>query len=71
MANNVVPDQTPRSAASDQGLHCLQRSICPNTSGNNGNLFARFMLVQNIESIAWIEKDPCQYYYLLLSNRLI
>ena len=22
-ANNVDPDQTPRNAASDQGLHCL------------------------------------------------
>ena len=22
-ANNIDPDQTPRSAASDQGLHCL------------------------------------------------
>ena len=25
MANSVNPDQTPRSAASDQGLHCLCR----------------------------------------------
>ena len=29
MANSVDPDQTPRSAASDLGLHCLQRPICP------------------------------------------
>ena len=27
MANNVDPDQTPHSAASDLGLHCLQSSI--------------------------------------------
>ena len=26
-ANSVDPDQTPRSAASDLGLHCLQRPI--------------------------------------------
>ena len=26
-ANNEDPDQTPRSAASDQGLHCLQMSL--------------------------------------------
>ena len=26
-ANNVDPDQTPRSAASDQGLHCLPMSL--------------------------------------------
>ena len=25
-ANSADPDQTPRSAASDLGLHCLQRS---------------------------------------------
>ena len=25
MANSVDPDQTPRSAASDLGLHCLYR----------------------------------------------
>ena len=29
MANSVDPDQTPHNAASDQGLHCLQRPICP------------------------------------------
>ena len=27
MANSVDPDQTPRSAASDLGLHCLQSPI--------------------------------------------
>ena len=27
MANNVVPDQTPRLEASDLGLHCLPRPI--------------------------------------------
>ena len=26
-ANSVYPDQTPRSAASDLGLHCLQMSL--------------------------------------------
>ena len=26
-ANSVVPDQTPRSAASDLGLHCLPMSL--------------------------------------------
>ena len=30
-ANSVDPDQTPRPAASDQGLHCLPGPICPNT----------------------------------------
>ena len=36
MANSVDPDQTPRSAASDLDLHCLQRPICPNTSAYHG-----------------------------------
>ena len=31
MTNNVDPDQTPRSAASDLGLHCLQMPVCINT----------------------------------------
>ena len=26
-ANSVVPDQTPRYAASDMGLHCLRMSL--------------------------------------------
>ena len=30
MANSVDPDQMPQSAASDLGLHCLQRPIGPN-----------------------------------------
>ena len=30
MANSVDPDQMPHSLASDLGLHCLQRPICPN-----------------------------------------
>ena len=36
MANSVDPDQMLHSAASDLGLHCLQMSICPNTSGYYG-----------------------------------
>ena len=31
MANSGDADQTPRSAASDLGLHCLIRPVCPNT----------------------------------------
>ena len=30
VANSVDPDQTPRSAASDLGLHCLLRPDFPN-----------------------------------------
>ena len=38
MANSVDPDQTPRCAASDLGLHCLLRPACPNTLSKCGNL---------------------------------
>ena len=31
VANSVYPDQTPRSAASDLGLHCLLWTVFPNT----------------------------------------
>ena len=39
MANSVDPDQTPRSTASDLGLHCLQRPILsvPIQSNFNGS----------------------------------
>ena len=39
MANSVDPDHRPRTAASDVGLHCLQRAICPNTKGYYDNYF--------------------------------
>ena len=37
MANNVDPDQTPHSAASDLGLHCLPRSVYLNIYSKYGN----------------------------------
>ena len=36
MANSVDPDETPRSAASHLGLHCLFRPVCPSTYGIYG-----------------------------------
>ena len=38
MVNSVDPDQTPRSAASDLGLHCLPRSVCPKYGSQNETL---------------------------------
>ena len=40
-ANNVDPDQMPRSVSSDQDLHCLLMAHCFETPGING-LMARF-----------------------------
>ena len=36
MTNSADPDQMPHFAASDLGLHCLLRPVCPNTSGYYG-----------------------------------
>ena len=33
MANSIDPDKTLRSSASDLGLHCLLRPVCPDTLG--------------------------------------
>ena len=38
MENCVDPDQTPHSVASDLGLHCLLRPVCPNTKGKYSRL---------------------------------
>ena len=35
--NSVDPDETWHSATADLGLHCLHRSVCPNTYGKKGN----------------------------------
>ena len=45
MASSVDPDETPCSAASHLGLHCLLRPGCPNTYSIYGTLckiFANF-----------------------------
>ena len=41
MANSVDPDQMLYSAASDLGLHCLQRPVCPNTKGYYGSMYSK------------------------------
>ena len=41
VANSVDPDETPRSAASHLGLHCLLRLVCPNTYGKYGSVAIR------------------------------
>ena len=36
VANSADPDQTPHFAASDQDLHCLLLSVCPNANSKYG-----------------------------------
>ena len=50
MANSIDPDQTPHSAASDLGLPCLQRPICPNTQGCYSSI--------NIDSCVALTAEP-------------
>ena len=38
VANSVDSDQTPHSAASDLGLHCLLRHVSPNTYSKYDNM---------------------------------
>ena len=46
MANSVDPDETPRSAASHQGLHCMPSPVCPYTYGNTLNTIQYEMILQ-------------------------
>ena len=43
MTNSVDPDQMLHFAASDLGLHCLLRHVCPNTEGYYGNTNSNFI----------------------------
>ena len=47
MAHSVDPNQTPHSAASDQGLHCLLRPVCPNTLDKYGTEFESCTRISN------------------------
>ena len=61
MANSVDPDQTPRSAASDLGLNCLLRSVCPNTLSKYGNFFSNRTpsVIINLPSKSAVRQTDC------------
>ena len=42
MAKSVDPDETLQNTASDLGLHCLQRPICPDRVITVDNIFLFF-----------------------------
>ena len=54
VANSVDPDQTPRSAASDLGLHCLLKPVSPNTQSRYGNL----IISNPSKKSSWIRPWP-------------
>ena len=51
MENNVDPDQTPHSVASDLGLNCLLRPLCPNTSGYYVNKASQVIQIPSHKTI--------------------
>ena len=62
VANCVDPDQTPRSAASDLGLHCLLRYVCPNTFSKYGN-----MIKSNLPQKILLD-PPCKKLALVMQS---
>ena len=63
LANSVGPDQTLHSTASDLGLHCLLRPLCPNTVFNLITAHAPIS-AQSSNSVVFILQPV--YFYLLL-----
>ena len=57
MANSVDPDETPRSAASHLGLHCLLRPVYPNTYGKSGTVKRKILLAG--ECTVYLQKTEC------------
>ena len=58
MNNCVDPDQMPRTAASDLGLHSLFRLVCPNAKGYYGICQKKqsFRLLHLMFSNSYIDK---------------
>ena len=52
MANSVDPGQTPHAAASDLGLQCLHRPVCPIIIGQYGNFAER--IIERTE-VVWMD----------------
>ena len=55
VANSVDSDETPPSAASHLGLHCLLRPVCPNTYGKYGTTIV-LMRNKKIIDTFWLKK---------------
>ena len=55
MTNSVDLDQMPHSVASDQGLHCLLKLVCPNTLGYNGSIFSVCQYILPISMILYTD----------------
>ena len=66
MAKSVDPDQILHTAASDLGLHCLQRPICPNTKGYYGIYFSQNIHVSVI--VAGLTQDLTRLVPLMSMN---
>ena len=64
MANSIDPDQMPHSVVSDQGLHCLQRHICPNTWVYYSQSNEYTSLDRKDDTLTLLLKSEYMYLYL-------
>ena len=67
MANSVDPDETPCSAASHLGLHCLLRPVCPNTYSKYGiNVIVISAIFTFITSCYFpANQTPSEFFFIL------
>ena len=63
------PDQTPRSAASDLGLQCAYRPVCPNTLCFTVNIILHVVLSVHFLFYANICWFPIPCVGLIEANR--
>ena len=63
MANSVDPDQTPRSAASDLGLHPLPSPVCHTTCYHGNSQYHNVRKYFEYVKLAW---DNHNRYFTIL-----
>ena len=51
MGNSVGPDQMLHNAASDLGLHYLQRPFCPNAEDYYSNVNKSFTWIRKLKKV--------------------
>ena len=56
-ANSVDPDETPRSAVSLLGLHCLLRPACPSTYSEYGIYISLHTMKGNLTVELFCDKN--------------
>ena len=57
MANSVDPDQMPHTLASDLGLHCLLKPVCP-------NIYSYYSIISPDKESIELDKRNVQIFFL-------